>query len=167
VIRYIKTIEEGAVNDLFVPTVPPNPIPTAIETAEVEINAVANTIVPHITGELAKDSNVIRAAGANIDDDNEPAEENISQPTVDVESPFENEWGFKGLCYRRKDGHSTRNASCSMHREPWYIMSPGDWLLLFFPMSYIIETVIPIINSALEKDMPKIMLWEYVRCLGL
>ena len=89
VVRYVKIIEEGAAKDLFIPTVPPNSISTAIETTEGEIYAVATTFVPHITGELAEDINAMRAAGANIDDDNEPAEENTPQPTVDVESPFD------------------------------------------------------------------------------
>ena len=130
-IRYVKIVEEGGANDLFISAVPPNSNPTAVETAEVETNVLPTTIVPHITGELAEDINAMRAAGANIDDDNEPAEENIPRPSVDVESPFEDEWGFKGVCYRRKDGHSNRNASCSMHRATWEICGASDWFVAF------------------------------------
>ena len=151
VIRYVKIIQEGAEKDLFIPTAPSNPVPTATMTTEGEVDAVALPIAPQITGELAEDINAMRAAGANIDDDNEPAEENIPQSTVDVESPFENEWGFKGVCYGRKDSHSNCNTSCSMPRETWQTMSVSDWFLLFFPMSYVTDTMLPAMNSALEK----------------
>ena len=167
VIRYVNIVEEGGANDLFISAVPPNSNPTAVETVEVETNVLPSTIVPHITGELAEDINAMRAAGANIDDDNEPAEENIPRPSVDVESPFEDEWGFKGVCYCRKDGHSNRNASCSMRRETWEICGASDWFMAFFPINYIAETMIPAMNDALDKGRPKIMLWEYVRWLGI
>ena len=166
VVRYVKIIEEGAEADLFIPTVPPNPVSTAIVTIEGE-DATALTTVPPITGGYAEDIIAMRAEGVYIDDDNEPAEENIPKSIVDIESPFENEWGYKGVCYRRKDGHTHRNASCSMPRETWQTMSPSDWFLLFFPMSYVTETMLPAMNDALEKGRPKIMLWEYVRWLGI
>ena len=167
VIRYVKIIQEGAEKDLFIPTAPSNPVPTSIVTTEGEVDAVALPISPQITGELAKDINAMRAAGANIDDDNEPAEENIPKPTVDVESPFENEWGFKGVCYRRKDSHSNQSASISMPRETWQTMSVSDWFLLFFPMSYVTETMLPAMKNTLEKGRPNIMLCEYMRWLDI
>ena len=51
VIRYVKIIQEGAEKDLFIPTAPSNPVPTAIVTTEGEVDAVALPIAPQITGE--------------------------------------------------------------------------------------------------------------------
>ena len=63
-----------------------------------------------------------------------------------------NEWGFKGACYCREDGHSNCNASCSMRKETWQTMSTSNWFLLFRPVIYVAETMIPTMNDTLEKE---------------
>ena len=75
VIRYVNIIQEGAGKDLFILTAPSNTVLTAIVTTEREVDAAALPIATHITAELAEDINAMRAVGANIDDDNDPAEE--------------------------------------------------------------------------------------------
>ena len=37
----------------------------------------------------------------------------------------------------------------------------------FFPVSFITDNMLPAMNDALQKGRPKIMLWEYVRWLGI
>ena len=170
--RYVKIVEEGGEADLFdAPEAPEDNPPVQQEGGQEEAVAEvpnAQQNAPEMTGELAEDINAMRAAGATVDDDNEPAEENIPAPAANNEdSPFEDEWGFKGVCFRKKDGHLNRNASISMHRNVWESMKPLDWFLLFFPINYVRDTMLPAMNENLDKGRPKIQLWEYIRWLGL
>ena len=144
--RYVKIVEEGGEADLFdAPEAPEDNPPVQQEGGQEEAVAEvpnAQQNAPEMTGELAEDINAMRAAGATVDDDNEPAEENIPAPAANNEdSPFEDEWGFKGVCFRKKDGHLNRNASISMHRNVWESMKPLDWFLLFFPINYVRDTL--------------------------
>ena len=167
--RYVKILEEDGAADLFDA---PEGNPPAKEGGGQEGAAAKvpndQQTAPEMTGELAEDINAMRAAGANVDDDNEPAEENIPEPAAKNEdSPFEDAWGFKDVCFRKKDGHLNRNASISMHRNVWDSMKPLDWFLLFFPINYVRNTILPAMNETLDKGRPKIQLWEYIRWLGL
>ena len=106
--RYVKILQEGQAADFFdEPTTQQGNPPT--QQAEGQEGGVAagqtpEQNVPELTGELAEDINAMRAAGATVDDDNEPAEENIPAPAnnSNEESPFEDEWGYKGVCFQKK-----------------------------------------------------------------
>ena len=86
-----------------------------------------------------EDINAIHAVGAIIDNDNEPTEENYLEKSPDNQNKektvFEESWGFKGICYRKKDMHMNRGASIRILSELWSGLSAVDWFMLFFQLS--------------------------------
>ena len=82
-----------------------------------------------------EDINAIHATGAIIVNDNEPAEENIPEKSLDNQNKekivFEESWGFKGICYRKKDMYMNRGASIRILSELWSGLSAVDNAFLF------------------------------------
>ncbi len=137
-------------------------IPDAEEPGGVR-GAVAKLI-----GSLAEDILNMRLAGATIDGNNKPAPENV--PDLAAESNATDvfgEWDFKGVCYRKGDGHINRGANIPKARELWRGMSQSEWFLQMFPIKYVIKVMIPKINKLLEAGRPDIMWWEYLCWLGI
>ncbi len=103
---------------LFTVVEPIAAIPDAEEPGGVR-SAVAK-----LSGLLAEDILNMRLAGVTIDDNNEPTPENI--PDLATESNATDvfgEWGFKGVCYRKGDGHINRGANIPKVQELWRGMS--------------------------------------------
>ena len=87
-----------------------------------------------LTNDLADNLNNMRAAGAIIDDNNIPVEENIPDPTVTIhnnDNVFEAEWGFKGICYRKRDGNIDYSASIPVQNALWEQYDCVDWFFFF------------------------------------
>ena len=123
-----------------------------------------------LTNDFANNLNNMRAAGAIIDDDNIPVEENIPDPMVTIhnnDNVFEAEWGFKGICYRKRDGNIDCGASIPVQNAMWEQYDCVDWFLLFFPIDYVKEQMLLGMNERLDKGRPKIKWWEYLRWIGI
>ena len=98
-----------------------------------------------------------------IDDDNEPAPENIPDSTIEVgDAVYNNEWKHDGICYRR----------LKMNRkEPPQLFGfkqAPNALELFeamFPKSYLEEVVLVNINK--DHDEAKVTYGELIRWIGI
>lgn len=103
VVRYCRVLTEGPPGDRFLNTIaatPESPAGVAspgIENAEVE--------VPEILGGTINDASIFRAEGISVDDDNEPAPENIPVPSTNtnIDCIYE-DWNSVTLCQRKKNG---------------------------------------------------------------
>eukprot|EP00957_Ditylum_brightwellii_P052783 4001795-Ditylum_brightwellii.AAC.1 len=91
---------------------------------------------------MEEDIATMHAAGVTVDDDNDPAPENI--PTTETEGgavKYDN-WGYKGICYCWNKGcHNTSpfiNAQHASH-EQQLTMSCGVWFLLLLPINWLAQ----------------------------
>ena len=87
--------------------------------------------------------------GYEVDDDNEPALENIPDATQ-PELPDEQQWGWDGIDHWKK--HNFTNVSASLHGFSTLALSSMSWVamfLLFFPKWFILDVIIPETNKAL------------------
>ena len=100
------------------------------------------------TGELCDDIEAYRAAGALIDDNNQPVEENV--PINENVSEIFSNWGFNGVCYRKAGGNTMdRGASILAPREVWRTMSQLDYWLAFFPICFVQDVMLKEMNERL------------------
>ena len=86
----------------------------------------------------------MRAAGGVIDDDNEPAPENVPKTDETSEGATYESWGYTGIWYRRRVGCNNTKAKINSDRataEEQRYMNRGSWFLLFFPIAYIWDLV--------------------------
>ena len=88
----------------------------------------------------------------DVDDDNEPAPENIPQSTDPISSPLNTEWGHSGFCYRKSLSMPNTDAKLIFHVNP----TDDDYYLQlfegFFPkdlLNMILEGIDTKINSDL------------------
>ena len=87
-----------------------------------------------------------------VDDDNEPAPENIPQSTDPTSSPLNTEWCHSGFCYRKSLSMPNTGAKLNFHVNP----TDDDYYLQlfegFFPkdlLNMILEGIDTKINSVL------------------
>jgi hypothetical protein len=67
--------------------------------------------VPALTNDMAENVARLQAEGYGVDDDNEPAPENIPLPNdQQQEDNIYSQWGSKNVCNRRSNGHHEENA---------------------------------------------------------
>ena len=110
-----------------------------------------------MSGSLKEDISAMRAAGANIDDDNEPAVENIPDNGSHVASHnIFKQWGFSGICYWKRSGNIKRTASIPKSRELWRGLHQVNWFFQFFPITYVIDVMLPVMNDLLDAGRPDI-----------
>ena len=132
--RNIVVIEEDSPDHFFDKQHGGSQGPVTVERSDDE-----ETPLQQLGSRFDEDINDIHAAGAIIDDDNEPAEENVPEKSPDNQDKektvFEESWGFKGICYRKKDMHMNRGASIRILSELWSGLSAVDWFMLFFQLS--------------------------------
>ena len=87
----------------------------------------------------------------HIDDDNEPAPENIPQPEEDADRVLGNEWGHDGFCYRRLSNLGDHHARMEIQVDA---TSSDYYLCLFeglFPQQ-LINVVIGKVNDNIEGE---------------
>jgi hypothetical protein len=161
--RYAKVITEGPTAEFFVAqgleeTVPP-------EQGRDEEQEDEFRQVPELVGDLAEDIARLRAEGYGVDDDNEPAPENVPQVNNHQEDlPTFGEWGSRHACNRRSNHHRHENPTITGG-------VPADnrhlnWFLKFLPVAFIKEVLIPETNRNMlgQKDLD----WpEFLRFIGL
>jgi Transposase IS4 len=155
--RYCKVEQEGATEHFFNDTIQDDPEGGG-EVAAV-VGEEEPVEVPQIFNE---DLSNFRAQGFEVDDDNEPAPENIPHEDDNIEDCTYYAWNHVTLDERRKSGvrdvnPSLVNADATLHTNLGYFIH-------FFPVKFIKTTVIPATNAALSDPLT----WEeFLRFLGL
>ena len=164
--RYVNVVTEGNKEHFFEArdeTNTPESVQQAGEDVEEEV------ALPKRSHVLEEEIQAFKSAGVEIDDDNEPAPENVPVPTAPTltEDTVMKEWGFSGFCYRRRDGNRQSPATINRSRDAWSTMRRIDYFLLFFPVDYVKDKMLAEMNKKIRKGRPQITWWEYLRWLGI
>ena len=105
-------------------------------------------------------------AGVDIDDDNEPAPENVPVPAGEGQPPAEqafSEWGHDGSCYRKLSGGRDTNASINF---PTGVRPTMLQLFeMFFMKNFVMTVLVPEINKKIVGDA--VSYGEFLRWIGL
>lgn len=155
--RYFRIIKEGPEEHFFAPT----------QVAEQEDGPEENGIpVPQELGAVVDrdDVGIARASGINVDDDNQPAPENLPDPADPSNDVFGNWDQYTGICPRRQA--SVPNTSARLSQ--WPRDSIPTKIQLFerlFPKAYIIHTVLDAINASVQGH--DVEYWEFLVFLGI
>ena len=107
----------------------------------------------------------IQAMGFGVDDDNEPAPENVPPPNLRVETTDEGwlqgqSWGWAGFCNRKKEGGVREKAKMNKKSSGFVQM-----FLLFFPQEWLEEVVIKQMKQ--KEGMGDLTLGLFLKWLGI
>ena len=102
-----------------------------------------------------------------VNNDNEPVKENIPDENNREDEVMEKDWSFKSVYYRKRDGNIKQLVGISMRRDAINGMKRINWFLLFFPMDFVKDVILPATNNQLQEGRPRIAYWEYLRWLGI
>jgi hypothetical protein len=163
--RYVCITKEGDKEHFFDSIVAGEDPPT-VEIEEPELLPA----LPARGGDgfEAAEIETLRAAGIVIDDDNEPAPENLPNTEETSEGATYEAWGHTGICYRRRVGCGYNKAKINSDHasaEEQRHMNRGSWFLLFFPIAYLWD-VVQYVNHRLS-NYDKINYGELIRYIGI
>ena len=192
--RWAKIITEGSsehffcrdnLNDDDVETSADNSGTSSGNPGQADASQALPSIIRNSDGSRAEDIALIRAMGFEVDDDNEPAPENIPEPvnqniasTNDdqngnasasaAENNFSKFGEFQGVDYRKAAGCSNvKPKLIGMSDEKVKSMTYLDAFLLFFPKT-LFDIIVNATNSNLEKEnLPPIEFGELLKFIGL
>ena len=129
-----------------------------IATTDENANSEEETLIPEVVSEhINGNSRTTETFQAlcdevDVDDDNEPAPENIPQSTDPTSSPFNTEWGHSGFCYRENLSMPNTGAKLNFHVNP----TEDDYYLQlfegFFPKD-LLNTILEGINTNINSDL--------------
>ena len=110
-------------------------------------------ISEHINGNLCT-TKMIQALHdeVDVDNDNEPAPENMPQSTDPMSSPLNTEWGHSGFCYRKSLSMQNSGAKLNFHVNP---TEDNYYLQLFegFCPKDLLNMIIEGINTKINSDL--------------
>ena len=156
---YFKVTEEGD-QDLFFNAV--------VEGGEEQ--AVPQIRLPEVMDEAlngqSTDNNTSEALKRHfkVDDDNEPAPENVRQPTDPRERVLQTEWGQNGLYYRKLNNIGDHHAHLNFLADP---TSSQYYVQLFEGLfsKQLLQVIIKKVNENLEGD--SLTYGEFLRWIGI
>lgn len=127
----------------------------AIEREEEEQIEIPQEILNLQQQQLQQENiNTIQAYGIDIDDDNEPAPENVVDDEVINPNQIFSEWEQTGLCHRRSSNIENYNARLKdVAPELRELLGKVQLFEMLFPTQYVKETVIPETNKSLDDPM--------------
>ena len=169
--RWVKVIEEGAQADFF--DVPPSVQHDATPAQAPNLTEDEGEAIPervfHLTGSNAEDIMHIRSLGLGVDDDNEPAPENI--PTAETTENTDQTWGWNGINERQKSNVMDVNPNL-MHGLPELTsdLSSTSLVHLFltiFPRGYLENVILPATNNNIEDEIGDVTFGELLRFIGI
>jgi hypothetical protein len=165
--RWSKVENEGADTQLFV-TPDNTPEEEKDEGApEEEVRTEIPAEILH-SGNRAEDIANVRALGFIVDDDNEPAPENIPPARVNNnrQEPPERVWGWSGIDHRKQANglRSSARINC-LSGIALQGATTLTMFLLFFPRKFLEDVILAETNKKI-KGMP-ITFGEMLRFLGL
>ena len=118
-----------------------------------------------------EDVELLRREGFNIDDDNDPAPENIPANNRESSAPVEETmWGWKGFCHRKSSGFGNR--APRINTLPHDVLGNVSFLamfLLLLPSTFLQNVVLTSTNERLVRDRKErpVEWGEFIRFLGL
>ena len=174
--RYAVCTSEGPEDDYF-PEQAPKPADLPIWNGDDDDNNdedETNDDIIYNSRNNAEDIAQVRDAGFLVDDDNDPAPENIPAPDVVEEAPKENglpldqEWGWDNTCNRQKKGHHHSDAKINDHSKQDLIdLGFLEVFWLMFPVVYFQLSVVRFTSQTLQAEgHDKTSLGELTRFLG-
>ena len=103
-VRFCKVVSEGPPNKFFEEEVEVEPT-VNLEAGEIETTQPIPNHLFHATNRQ-EDIQMLRALGLDVDNDNEPAPENIPEETYaeECDADADSKWGWNGFCNRKKEG---------------------------------------------------------------
>ena len=101
----------------------------------------------------------------DINDDNDPAPENIPEPNDISSSSIFGEWGHEGVCFRKQQGNQNIHAKLNVALDPNADDPNLQLFEILFPKKWILETVIPSTNNQLGEEL--LSYGELLRWIGL
>ena len=119
----------------------------------------------------SEDVQNVRAMGFGVDDDNDPAPENVPDPDVPVVTTEEGlhagqEWGWSGFCNRKREGGVREKAKINGLSEiALQGLSYLDMFSLFFPRQWFEDVVME--NLKQTEGLHDIGFGEVVRWIGI
>ena len=151
--RYWQVSQEGH-PDYFFDAI----APTDENSHSQDKSLMPEAVSEHINGN-SRTTETIQALHdeVDVDDDNEPAPENIPQSTDPTSSPSNTDWGHFGFCYRKSLSMQNSGAILNFHINP----TEDDYYLKlfegFFPLlNMIIEGINTKINMKINSDFVNI-----------
>jgi hypothetical protein len=167
-VRRWSTVEsEGSDTQLFGQTIIPVDTEETETEAETEIRLEIPTFVRN-AGNRAEDIAEVRALGFVVDDDNEPAPENIPTPTenANIEATDGLAWGWAGIDHRKQaNGTATRARINCLSGIALQGATLLTMLLLFLPRKFMEEVMLVETNSKIHGS--PVTFGEFLRFLGL
>ena len=119
--RYCKVVEEGDIDFFF-----DDPV-VEVEREEEPVSVALHDVINQaINGQSTKNNTIEALHGVvDIDDDNEPAPENVPLQGEASDRVLGTEWGHDGFCYRRSSNlgqhHAQLNFPIGSTRYDYYI----------------------------------------------
>ena len=118
----------------------------------VEEQATEAVEIPPISHD--EDASKFRALGFCVDDDNDPAPENVPSPTESPDECIYKEWNSVPYCDRRLCGANF--VQLTLIRADQILHTVLGYFIHFMPVSYFKTTVIPATNVNLSDPLS----WE-------
>ena len=113
----------------------------------------------------AKDIQAVQAQGLDVDDDNNPAPENLPTAEDDVVN-IVHEWGWDGFDRRRQEGFTNHEPQVNQFgQQALKQTSILSLFCLFFPMEWFKNVFLVKTNEAIQGQ--KVSIGEMYRWLGL
>ena len=168
VLRWVKVEHEGDREDFFEEDESnENPNVAAEEELPEEGDIIPQSVFD--SSGVSEDIAMVIGQGFQVDDDNEPAEENVPTPTVDDSTNsnyVEAEWNWNGMCPRKMNG--CRNMMpCLKGVEETMIenISLLMMFLLMIPKKYFEEVILVETNKVINGE--KLTFGEFLRWIGI
>ena len=140
VTRYCKVVEEGAVEHLFNETLGDSVDGGGPVAVEEQANEAIE--IPSISYD--EDASKFRALGFCVDDDNDPAPENIPSPTENPDGCVYKQWNSVPYCDGRLCG--ANNVQPTLIRADQTLHTVLGFFIHFLPVAYFKTTMIPATN---------------------
>ena len=155
--RWFKVTKEGHPDLFFTQAQPAEVTPPEEDDNPLEEIAERSRVTPLQPDEIS----IARGLGPMVDDDNQPAPENVPTGGQSEESIL-GEWEHSGLCYRK-----VANGTDSKPQLKDMPTSEPTRIQLFehlFPMKYVTEVILPATSKGMEKDLTY---GEFLRFVGI
>jgi hypothetical protein len=117
----------------------------------------------------AEDIVFFRAAGFDVDDDNDPARENIPGVKGETVLPDAQTWGWNGICYLKSTGltdHPAKMIGCN--DVDLKNMTMLNMFLFFFPSQCLRDVLLLQLNKSLQEQKERPCgIGEFIQFIGL
>lgn len=162
--RWVKVIAEGHKEHFF------DLDGDLVHDVENSGTPVDGVEVPESVRGRAEDIQAVRALGLDVDDDNDPAPENVPRGVRSEDDPYVAHFGqWHGIDHRKAQGIG--NVKPKVNRLPTTDVAAYTSLqvfCVFFPMAFLTQTIIGKTNENLKKKQKEATtLGEFLRFLGL